>query len=77
MKAKKKLSLSEYVFFFFLQTSIQTAKPCVAIAAVDAKTLAVGYVDVFGIDLIDLSGRVLRQISKALGFSNVFIFYSF
>ncbi|KAK3759415.1 hypothetical protein RRG08_047303 [Elysia crispata] len=47
-----------------LKTSIQTAKPCVAIAAVDAKTLAVGYFAEFGIDLIDLSGTVLRQISS-------------
>ncbi|KAK3724965.1 hypothetical protein RRG08_005396 [Elysia crispata] len=47
-----------------LKIPIRTAKPCCAIAAVDAKTLAVGYFDVKGIDLIDLSGRVLRQISS-------------
>ncbi|KAK3782450.1 hypothetical protein RRG08_025473 [Elysia crispata] len=47
-----------------LKTSIKTAKPCCAIAAVDAQTLAVGYFGIDGIDLIDLSGRILQQISS-------------
>ncbi|GFR92080.1 hypothetical protein ElyMa_002609100, partial [Elysia marginata] len=48
------------------ETSITTSKPCWATAAVDQGTLAVGYWRVDGIDLIDLSGHILRQLSKVL-----------
>ncbi|GFR64619.1 hypothetical protein ElyMa_005511700 [Elysia marginata] len=46
-----------------LKTSIPTTKPYDAIAAVDSTTLAVGYAR-YGIDLINMSGQVLRQLSK-------------
>ncbi|KAK3762626.1 hypothetical protein RRG08_040394, partial [Elysia crispata] len=45
-------------------TSIKTTKEYGAIAAVTTQTLAVGYWR--GIDLIDLSGRILRQLSSTL-----------
>ncbi|GFR85172.1 hypothetical protein ElyMa_002435700, partial [Elysia marginata] len=55
------------VFLFVLQTSITTSKPCWAIAAVDQGTLAVGYHwGDHGIDLIDSSGHILRQLSSDL-----------
>ncbi|KAK3730143.1 hypothetical protein RRG08_039919 [Elysia crispata] len=49
-----------------LKRSIDTAKPYQAIAAVTTQTLAVGYWFCAGIDLIDLSGRILRQLSSTL-----------
>ncbi|KAK3801593.1 hypothetical protein RRG08_011918, partial [Elysia crispata] len=51
-------------------TSIQTSCQCWAITAVDTATLAVGYYAMLhrvpGIDLIDMTGRVLRRLSKSL-----------
>ncbi|KAK3757015.1 hypothetical protein RRG08_061628 [Elysia crispata] len=47
-------------------TSIQTYGDCWAITAVDTGTLAVGYDGVPGIDLIDMTGRFLRRLSKSL-----------
>ncbi|KAK3800901.1 hypothetical protein RRG08_051136 [Elysia crispata] len=51
-------------------TSIQTSCQCWAITAVDTATLAVGYYAMFhrvpGIDLIDMTGRVLRRLSESL-----------
>ncbi|KAK3759980.1 hypothetical protein RRG08_006447 [Elysia crispata] len=44
------------------QKTLSTS-PYYAIAAIDPKTLAVGYVNGAGIDIINLSGHVLRQIS--------------
>ncbi|KAK3717923.1 hypothetical protein RRG08_009350 [Elysia crispata] len=46
-------------------TSIQTPDDCWAITAVDTATLAVGYLGP-RIDLIDMTGRVLRRLSKSL-----------
>ena len=59
------------------QRDIITSEECHAIAAVDRNTLAVGYFDSSGIDLIDLSGQVLRNISESdLYHHNREIFYS-
>ncbi|KAK3775813.1 hypothetical protein RRG08_002359 [Elysia crispata] len=49
-----------------LLTSIQKSGWCWALTAVDSATLAVGYYDVSGIDLIDMTGRVLRRLSQTL-----------
>ncbi|KAK3697907.1 hypothetical protein RRG08_005856 [Elysia crispata] len=49
-----------------IKTSIETSRQYDAIAAVTTQTLAVGYASHAGIDLIDLSGRILRQISSTL-----------
>ncbi|KAK3758659.1 hypothetical protein RRG08_000216 [Elysia crispata] len=49
-----------------IKTSIKTLKKYLAIAAVTTQTLAVGFWSGAGIDLIDLSGRILRQLSSAL-----------
>ncbi|KAK3748129.1 hypothetical protein RRG08_030562 [Elysia crispata] len=46
-------------------TSIQTPGQCWAITAVDTATLAVGYSGHPGIDLIDMTGRDLRRLSKS------------
>ena len=59
--------------FLILQTSIKTTKQYLAIAAVTTQTLAVGYRAGPGIDLIDLSGRILRQLSKALHLHNLLL----
>ncbi|KAK3744151.1 hypothetical protein RRG08_064178 [Elysia crispata] len=45
-----------------IKTSMKTSKHYTAIAAVTTQTLAVGYLSGAGIDLIDLSGRILRQL---------------
>ncbi|KAK3793232.1 hypothetical protein RRG08_049944 [Elysia crispata] len=47
-------------------TSIQTSGLCYAITAVDTATLAVGYHDHPGIDMIDMTGRVLRRLGQSL-----------
>ena len=47
------------------QRDILTSKEYRAIAAVDSNTLAVGQPFSPGIDLIDLSGQVLRNISES------------
>ncbi|KAK3783397.1 hypothetical protein RRG08_005392, partial [Elysia crispata] len=49
-----------------IKTSMKTSKKYLAIAAVTTQTLAVGYLSGAGIDLIDLSGRILRQLSSTL-----------
>ncbi|GFS05066.1 hypothetical protein ElyMa_001190200 [Elysia marginata] len=49
-----------------LKKMVTTTKPCRAIAAVDQGTLAVGYLQSFGVDLIDLSGNVIRQLSSGM-----------
>ncbi|KAK3724964.1 hypothetical protein RRG08_005395 [Elysia crispata] len=48
------------------QTSIKTSKQYKAIAAVTTQTLAVSYRSGAGIDLIDLSGGILYQLSSKL-----------
>ncbi|KAK3781919.1 hypothetical protein RRG08_064174 [Elysia crispata] len=45
---------------------MKTSKQYLAIAAVTTQTLAVGLWSGAGIDLIDLSGRILRQLSSTL-----------
>ena len=62
--------------FLILQTSMKTSKKYWAIAAVTTQTLAIGYWPDAGIDLIDLSGRILRQLSEALYLHNLLL-YSF
>ncbi|KAK3706884.1 hypothetical protein RRG08_051287 [Elysia crispata] len=47
-----------------IKKSIKTSKKYSAIAAVTTQTLAVGYRAGCGIDLIDLSGRILHQLSS-------------
>ncbi|RUS70474.1 hypothetical protein EGW08_021765, partial [Elysia chlorotica] len=47
------------------QSWIKTDKACWAIAAASPQTLAVGYWCP-GIDLMDLSGRILRRLSSTL-----------
>ena len=59
--------------FLILQTSVKTTKQYGAIAAVTTQTLAVGSMFCAGIDLIDLSGRILRQLSMALYFHNLLV----
>ena len=59
--------------FLILQTSIKTTKQYTAIAAVTTQTLAVGSMFCVGIDFIDLSGRILRQLSKALHLHNLLL----
>ena len=72
-----RLDTSYYQTCNTLQRDILTSKKYRAIAAVDSKHLAVGYYGSPGIDLIDLSGRVLRNISESdLYHHNRVIFYS-
>ena len=59
--------------FLILQTSVKTTKHYGAIAAVTTQILAVGSMFRAGIDLIDLSGRILRQLSNALYFHNLLV----
>ncbi|KAK3772929.1 hypothetical protein RRG08_039921 [Elysia crispata] len=49
-----------------IKTSIKTTKQYTAIAAVTTQTLAVGSMFCVGIDFIDLSGRILRQLNSTL-----------
>ena len=72
-----RLDTSYYQTCNTLQRDILTSKDYGAIAAVDRNTLAVGYDGSPGIDLIDLSGQVLRNISESdLYHYNHVIFYS-
>ncbi|KAK3724962.1 hypothetical protein RRG08_005393 [Elysia crispata] len=49
-----------------IKTSLKTTKKYMAIAAVTTQTIAVGYTNSLGIDLIDLSGNILYQLSSTL-----------
>ena len=60
--------------FLFLQKFIKTSKNYWAISAVTTQTLAVSSWP--GIDLIDLSGNILYQMSKAFHLHNLFLICS-
>ncbi|GFO27252.1 hypothetical protein PoB_005375700 [Plakobranchus ocellatus] len=49
---------------FVLQRTLQVSSEYYAVAAVSRRSLAVGYRFGRGIDLINIEGQVLRQISK-------------